>query len=85
MAVKLFKALRHELMEAEMTMEQLARQAGLDHTVMSRRFCGKTEWSLGEMYAVMRVLKLDAKDLHYYFPEGGKSKEFWTSRRKEDV
>lgn len=68
-----FKRLRMAMANADVDEPTLARELGLSRGTVSSRLNGHTEWSLREMYAILRLLGRPASDLPWLFPPGGQN------------
>ena len=70
----LYNALRGALKAKGMNQADIARYVFHDTRstdAVSRRFAGRTPWTLDEAWAVMKLLQLPAKKFHLYFPRDG--------------
>ncbi len=55
------------------TQADLARLLKLSRNAVSDRFCGNSEWTLGECYALLNHYHQPHSKLHLIFPMGGKN------------
>ena len=71
---KYYRHLSGRLRELGMTHSDLGYALGLSHTAISRRFAGRTPWTIDEMYRVLEICRAKPEELHVYFPPiGGKA------------
>lgn len=48
--------------------QDLVESMGLNQGSISHRFCGRTQWSIEEMYKLLDICRADPSELHIYFP-----------------
>ena len=70
-----FQRLRVAMSNADMDAPMLARALGVSPCTVSSRLNGHTEWSLSEMYVVLKLLSRPVRDLPWLFPPGGQNEE----------
>ena len=46
----------------------LVEPLGLNVGSISHRFCGRTAWSIDEMYKLLDICRAEPSELHIYFP-----------------
>ena len=56
------------LRELGLTQGDLGHVLKLSHTAISRRFLGRTPWTINEMYQVLDICRVAPEELHVYFP-----------------
>lgn len=49
----------------------LGEKLGLSGQTVSAKLCGKSPWTVDEMYYIMDLFKIPYKELHKYFPKNG--------------
>jgi hypothetical protein len=72
---RLFSRLRRAMADADADAPVLARALGVSSWTVSSRLNGHTEWTLREMYAVLKLLGRPERDLPWLFPPGGLNEE----------
>lgn len=78
--MKLFRALRVALLEADVRQCDVAKRLDMTPESFSQRMTAKVDFKLEEMYIIMEMLELPQDKLSYYFPRGGKSEKFFYGR-----
>ena len=68
---KLFAQLRFAMKVRRTNQRELARALHTCNTTLSKRFYGKREWPLSDMYAAMDFLGIPYSQMHLYFPRDG--------------
>lgn len=63
--------LRAEMMRRGYDGNRLSNAIGITPVTLSSRLCGKSPWSIKEMYAILDLLNLDYDQMHKYFPKNG--------------
>ena len=63
-----FSKLRGRLVEYGLSQADLSNLLGLCPMSISRRFTGKMQWRLGEIYMIMDLLDISINELELYFP-----------------
>ncbi len=76
-----FHALRVMLKQNEITQQDLAKVIGRSEVYISQRLRGLECFTLDECYTIMDLLRLDKKDMYFYFPREGK----WVERKQEPI
>ena len=72
---RLFSRLRIAMANADVDAPMLARALAVAPCTVSSRLNGHTEWSLREMYIVLKLLSRPPRDLPLLFPPGGQNEE----------
>ena len=49
----------------------LAKRWNLSQAAISHRFCGKTPWTIDEMYDILEICYAQPEELHIFFPLKG--------------
>ena len=68
-----FSELRSLLRRNDYTTEELSRYLGKSRPYVSQRLNGKHPWDLDDVYKILDWLYIPYKDLHIYFPKGGRA------------
>lgn len=69
---KPYRLLRDLLKVKGVTEQMLARQLLLTQATVSRKMCGLSAWSIGEMWQIMSIIGAKDYRLHEIFPRDGK-------------
>jgi len=72
---RLFARLRTAIVNEDVDERVLARMLGISVCTVSAKLNGHNQWKLGEMYAILKLLRLLKEDLPLYFPENGQNEE----------
>lgn len=70
---RLYGKLRGLMREYGDTQDDVARALLLARVSVSHRMCGKLDWKLGEMYALMDRYHVPHDRLHEVFPKDGRN------------
>ena len=73
MAKKRYSKLRGALVAKSIDQEYLAEKLNRSVWYVTQRMCGHDDWTLGEMYALMDLLRIPYSEMHEYFPKEGLS------------
>lgn len=73
MKSELFRALRKEMRNRDVTQADLSDAVYLCQMSLSNRFTAKTPWRMDEAYATLDYLDIPHNQIAYYFPKGGVS------------
>lgn len=68
---KRYLKLRAALMAGSIDRTYLAEQLSLSLKSVERSFVGRREWTLGECYKTLSILRIDPEKLPEYFPPNG--------------
>ena len=63
-----FCKLLDEMKRQHITKKRIAEELGISSAAVSWRFCGKTQWKLGEMHKVLNLLGAQSNNMAQYFP-----------------
>ena len=70
---RLYGKLRGLMREYGDTQDDVARALLLSRVSVSHRMCGKLDWKLGEMYALLDRYNVPHNRLHEVFPKDGRN------------
>lgn len=68
---KKYRRLRHLMMEMDVDQAWVAKTISRSTMYVSQRLRGLGDWTMGEMYAIGKLLRIPKEELITYFPEGG--------------
>ena len=66
------KFLRDALGDRDMTETDLAEALGVNRSTISRKLMGKAAWTSDQMWRIMDMLHIPAKQFYLVFPNCGK-------------
>lgn len=64
----MYDHLSGRLKQLGITQGDLAKRWNLSQAAISHRFCGKTPWTIDEMYEILDICHAQPEELHIYFP-----------------
>ena len=67
----MYKHLSGRLKQLGIKQSDLAKRWSVSQAAISHRFCGKTPWTIDEMYDLMDLCGAPYEELHLYFPTRG--------------
>ena len=70
MPKKPYNKLRAKMFEYGVRQEDIAEIIGKSVAYVSLRFNCKQQFTLSDVYGICRLLEINPKDIHVYFPDG---------------
>ncbi len=64
----MYQYLTGRLKQLGIRQSDLAPELGLTPGSVSHRFCGRTAWTIDEMYQILDICRAQPEELHLYFP-----------------
>lgn len=63
--------IRAEMVRHGMSGAEFGEKLGVSGATVSAKLCGKTPWTVDEMYYIMDLFNLPYNKLHVFFPKNG--------------
>ena len=67
----MYDHLSGRLKQLGITQGDLAKRWSVSQATISHRFCGKTPWTIDEMYDILEICHAQPEELHIFFPPKG--------------
>lgn len=75
MSLPVFLKLKSALLENGYYQRDLAKITGKSDGYCQARMTARSPWDLGDVYKIMKALRLEKKDMHLYFSMDGKTEK----------
>lgn len=77
--------IRAQMVRRGMKGPDLAGKLGVSDSTISAKLCGRTPWTVDEMYYIMDLFHIPYAELHIYFPKNGISNPRNYRRLRTDI